>query len=597
MAAEDVARGHYLDRRRLSNAVAELARRAWSRLNPANLDASWRASAPELLVGLTGAQLAAARAADVYAAEVLEEYGPAVVNPAAFAGRASDGRPLDTLLLNPVTVVKVAAASGVSVAEALAAGFANLDMLVRTQLADAGRAADQVALVAHPAAEGYTRMLVGRSCSRCLVLAGRWYAWNAGFRRHPRCDCIHVPGRRPSDGVQVDLRRTFESMSRVEQDKTFTINGAQAIRDGADIGRVVNARRGMATAGETRTRIRSDGLVVNERIRRQTTTRVGGRDIFTTTEAAGRKPRLMPEEIYRIAGSDRGEARRLLRSNGYLSDARPRIARPAPPKIAGPAPARDPVMHVPASRPVAGPVRKTLQDRVEGGVVSREKLAGGQVAETSLVTLTDGSKAVLKSAKPIGPRLSAVQQQDAEELAALIIQTTGLRAPATYRSGPHELYMEFMSGKIAQQLPSGNDDLPEVALRDEDQFRLLGLVDQLIYNSDRHRGNWLVTDAGEIHPIDHGMAFVDRGLMPPGRGLPVITDFKEPSWQFARAVEGTGRWIDHDMSPADMSLVRQRLEALRPQFERLGRLAWYEDILSRLDAMAAHAKGSKRRVR
>jgi hypothetical protein len=37
-----------------------------------------------------------------------------------------------------------------------------------------------------------------------------------------------------------------------------------------------------------------------------------------TTEAAGRRPRLMPEQIYREAHGDRGEAIRLLRLHGYL---------------------------------------------------------------------------------------------------------------------------------------------------------------------------------------------------------------------------------------------------------------------------------------
>src|SRR5690606_23965723 len=33
----------------------------------------------------------------------------------------------------------------------------------------------------------YVRMLTPPSCSRCTVLAGRWYRKNAGFARHPGC--------------------------------------------------------------------------------------------------------------------------------------------------------------------------------------------------------------------------------------------------------------------------------------------------------------------------------------------------------------------------------------------------------------------------
>ena len=38
---------------------------------------------------------------------------------------------------------------------------------------------------------GYVRMLNPPSC-RCSVLAGRFYRWNNGFLRHPKCDCVHV---------------------------------------------------------------------------------------------------------------------------------------------------------------------------------------------------------------------------------------------------------------------------------------------------------------------------------------------------------------------------------------------------------------------
>ena len=84
-------------------------------------------------------------------------------------------------------------------------------------------------------------------------------------------------------------------MDEAEQDRVFGKAGAQAIRDGADIARVVNARRGMYTAG---------GL----RLTREATTRRG----------IGRPVRLMPEEIYRQANGNRGEALRLLRLHGYI---------------------------------------------------------------------------------------------------------------------------------------------------------------------------------------------------------------------------------------------------------------------------------------
>lgn len=324
MSAEQVAREHQADRKRLSGLLGRLVERLWPRVDLADLDGSWAAAAPQVLLGLSGAQLAAARQADDYVTAALLEQGispdaAGELDPAALSGIASDGRPLTSLLRNPITVVKAGIANGATAERSLAAGFANLDMIVRTQLADAGRAADQVAMTSRPAAQGFVRMLSGKSCSRCVILAGRWYRWDAGFNRHPRCDCVGCPA---SENVAGDLttnpRVYFDSLSAAEQDKAFTKAGAEAIREGADPAQVVNARRGMATVGETRTRIGADGEPVNVTIRRQVTTRVGDRDVFTTTEAAGRMPRLMPEQILREANGDRGEAIRLLRLHGYI---------------------------------------------------------------------------------------------------------------------------------------------------------------------------------------------------------------------------------------------------------------------------------------
>ena len=34
---------------------------------------------------------------------------------------------------------------------------------------------------------GYVRMVQAGACSRCVVLAGKWYRKNQGFQRHPGC--------------------------------------------------------------------------------------------------------------------------------------------------------------------------------------------------------------------------------------------------------------------------------------------------------------------------------------------------------------------------------------------------------------------------
>lgn len=353
MSTMDVALDHYRSRQRLVAALRGEAARLWRQIDQSDINGSWRRLMPRLLLLLTAAQQAAAGQADGYLAEILAVQGinpdsSGSVEPAALAGVASDGRPLVTLLDQPRITTMEALGQGATVARALSTGFAALDMIVSTQVADAGRVADQVALTARRHVAGYVRMLNGKSCSRCVVLAGRWYRYNASFDRHPRCDCIGVPASEDHAGdLRTDPRAYFDSLSTREQDRVFTVAGARAIRDGADLGQVVNARRGalgLAPAGVRITAAEAEALRGDLARGRLQAQNLFGRDLFVTTEGAttrglagvrlgarqdgvkdpgvrnrqARTPRLMPESIYQIAAGDRDEAIRLLRRFGFI---------------------------------------------------------------------------------------------------------------------------------------------------------------------------------------------------------------------------------------------------------------------------------------
>lgn len=325
MSALEVAVAHARFRARIAELLRREARTAWAAVDPARIGESWAIQIPRLLTLLTGAQHAAAVTADRYVTEVLVEQG---INPAtegrvdvtALTGIASDGRPLESLLAQPGITAKVALSTGTTLERAMAGGGALAELIAHTQVADAGRVADQVALTARRDVGGYVRMIVGKTCSRCLVLAGSWYRWNSGFKRHPKCDCIHIPARESAHELRTDPRLAFQAMTEAEQDKTFTKAGAQAIRDGADIGQVVNSRRGMQNASV----FGRDVLVTTE----GTTTRgVAGRRLGAMESGVkgdgryrfARAPRLMPEQIYAEARGDRDEAVRLLRRFGYIT--------------------------------------------------------------------------------------------------------------------------------------------------------------------------------------------------------------------------------------------------------------------------------------
>jgi hypothetical protein len=325
------AAAHYRRRKALVLAADRAALRLWEGLDPHSLRSTWAVASRALLAVITQAQQLAASAASPYVSGVLTEQGadPApAVNAAALAGVASDGRDLATLLDQPLITTLTAIGRGVSLSTALMAGQTSVRMIAGTQVADAGRVADGVAITGSRHG-GYVRMLSPPSCSRCAVLAGRWYAWNAGFDRHPRCDCVSIPAAENIAGDLVTSPKAyFASLSPADQNRIFTNAGAQAIRDGADIGSVVNARRGMTTAafGDRQGAITTEGTTArgvfggyvrqpDGTLRRRSDDELekrGGR------YRVAKDIRLMPEQIYRDAAGDRDKAIELLKKFGYL---------------------------------------------------------------------------------------------------------------------------------------------------------------------------------------------------------------------------------------------------------------------------------------
>lgn len=295
MAAEQIAARHADQQMALGRRTARELARLWRQVDRNHIALSWRLLLPQALVLLSASQMTAAAAAGPYLDDVA---GAATlagrIVPTAFGGIASDGRPLATLLYKPAITALEQIGGGASPARAMTAGGFTLDLIARTQVADAGRVADGVAIASRPQLAGYVRVVAGKTCARCLILAGKRYRWNAGFLRHPRCDCRHVPVAELADGDVTNPRAYFESLDPGAQDDLLGKAGAQAVRDGADMARVVNARRGVYTA---------DG--------RQFTTEA------TTRRGIGRPVRLMPEQIFRDA-KDRDDAIRLLRLHGYI---------------------------------------------------------------------------------------------------------------------------------------------------------------------------------------------------------------------------------------------------------------------------------------
>lgn len=183
--------------------------------------------------------------------------------------------------------------------------MAALEQLFVSEIQDAGRTASQVEIVNEPTWQNYVRMLNPPSCARCAILAGRIYRDLEAFQRHPNCDCVMVPVQSWESAHDEGLVASPDQAFRDGQIKGLSAADARAVADGADLGKVVNAHRGITTV---------DGFG-----RRLKATTVG-----TTARSAWRRAnpsrlvRLRPESIYEFA-NDREDAIRLLRLYGYLT--------------------------------------------------------------------------------------------------------------------------------------------------------------------------------------------------------------------------------------------------------------------------------------
>jgi hypothetical protein len=233
---------HYRQQQRLAAVGLAAARRAWRLGNPVSLT-----PALTLLMGYA-ARDGAASVGDMLAEQGIAAQAVGVVNTAAIAA----DQPLAPALEKVDDVQR-------------------LELITLTRLADAARLAAGLAVTVRPHV-GWTRMVNPPCCTRCAILAGKWFRWNQGFPRHPKCDCRHVPSTEDRVGdVRTDVSALFTS----GQVTGITKAEQRALNDGANVNRVINARH--------------------------------------MTLAGGRV-----HDIYRTAGDNQGLALQLLRRSGYI---------------------------------------------------------------------------------------------------------------------------------------------------------------------------------------------------------------------------------------------------------------------------------------
>lgn len=215
-------------------------------------------------------------------------------------------------------------------------------------------------------------------------------------------------------------------------------------------------------------------------------------------------------------------------------------------------------------------------DRVANSpLVGEPRRMGGDSAYTFRERHESGDVITKDTTRSTTGKAEAKRDADAEELGALVGDSLDLRVPAVVRTGPSTLRMEFIEGTEGggQWRPG----LPD--FEDTDDGKLLGLLDILTGNPDRSGDNWLILPGGRIASIDMGSAF------------------RAPKMTGAQHAFGARlQKASFDIAPADLALIRTRLEALRPEFERLKRGTWHKQMMARLAEVEKRATGTRSRL-
>jgi phosphoinositide 3-/4-kinase-like protein len=237
---------------------------------------------------------------------------------------------------------------------------------------------------------------------------------------------------------------------------------------------------------------------------------------------------------------------------------------------------------------------KRLQAGVASGVRSEQRVGMGIMGRVDRVQHNDGAESIRKEAlggssavRDAAGFHTAADQNAAEELVGLVAVALGMRAPIATPTSATESYIELMPGVPAVTKltgPEGGSIRVPVELANSPSVRRMAVLDLLIDNGDRNTGNWLV-DGDEAIPIDHGMAFAPRNN-------PDTTAATGPF--SAPYINKNGTFNKNNpLTPRDIEIMRARIDSLRPQFAERGRTSWLDQMVHRLDLLAAGARGTE----
>jgi hypothetical protein len=260
-----------------------------------------------------------------------------------------------------------------------------------------------------------------------------------------------------------------------------------------------------------------------------------------------------------------------------------------------------------AGEPIVVEDVSSLAAGIKSGWVAGEDMFGGHTAQSvQKAQFKDGTVAVLKEV--------TAEEADKEYLAWLVAKEVGAPIPEVVELGASgeemALGVGFVEGKTGTQhmadlkLPKAkevynqNEIVPPEATTLEG--RKLGIFDILVGNPDRHSLNWIIKD-GKPVGIDHGNAFsyaryIDGEIKSKTYGQEVL---KGPSSPFTAGMLKQNKFGEitgygaNPLTKADVQLLTNKLELLKPEFEKRGMAKAHEEMMLQLENLGKQAKGTK----
>lgn len=221
----------------LGERVVESVTSAFARVDPGDLERSYRRFVPVAVTRISAAQVTAARLSNAYlSAFVFSEVGrrvPVRVDARPLVGRSRDGRSLTESLEGPLIGMKAGIKHGRfgTFDEAAGFGLRRVGLLAEMDGKHPGRWVIETAVNESDLFDGWERVTTG-TCGACLAVAGRHRSLR--FHVHPACKCVQEPVLK---NVELLLPRPtgkqlFDGKTRDEQDAALGAAAAEAVRNG-----------------------------------------------------------------------------------------------------------------------------------------------------------------------------------------------------------------------------------------------------------------------------------------------------------------------------------------------------------------------------